>query len=263
MFPKSSARWIGLDGVVARTVIIAQARMCSTRLPGKVLMDLGGEPMVDRVLERARRARMVDEIVVATSTDPSDDVLVEHLESRGAKVLRGSLDDVLSRYMLAARETKADIVVRITCDCPLIDPGVIDETIKAFATQSTVDYCSNTLIRTYPIGMDTEVLSTEALFWADAAATKPHEREHVTPFIYQHPERFRLRNVNAPEWAAHPDWRLTVDTAEDLVVLRALYQRLPDQFGLAEIIDAIESDPGVLDANRGVPHRHIERPDSW
>ena len=155
--------WDLVESRVSRTVIIAQARMSSTRLPGKTFMDLGGKPVVDRVVERVARARLADDVWIATTTDSSDDVLAEHLDSLGTPCLRGSLDDVLSRYAAAAETSRADTIVRITCDCPLIDPSVIDAVIAAFRDAPEVDYCSNALMRTYPIGMDTEVLSRASL----------------------------------------------------------------------------------------------------
>ncbi|MDO8881030.1 MAG: glycosyltransferase family protein [Coriobacteriia bacterium] len=246
-----------------RTVIIAQARMSSTRLPGKTLMDLGGAPVLDRVVARARRARLADDVWLAITTDPSDDVLEEHARSLGVPYVRGSLEDVLARYAQAAEASAADVVVRITCDCPLIDPEVIDTVIREFDDTPGIDYCSNTLVRTYPIGMDTEVFSRAVLEKSHGRATQPHEREHVTPYLYQHPERFRLENVTAPEWARWPELRLTLDEAADLELLQAVVGRVGPDAGLRQVLDALRADPALAQVNAEVEHRHVEKPVEW
>ncbi len=246
-----------------RTVIIAQARMSSTRLPGKTLMDLGGAPVIDHVIARGRRARRADDLWVATTTDPSDDVLVDHLREVGVAYVRGSLDDVLSRYVHAARAAEADVIVRITCDCPLIDPEVIDRVIEAFEAAPPVDYCSNTLVRTFPIGMDTEVFTRAALERADSGATEPHEREHVTPHMYQHPRDFRLRSVEAPAEAAWPGLRLTVDEPVDLAMLDELVAAVGRDAGLPEILGYLKTHSELARKSAHVRHRHVEKPESW
>lgn len=246
-----------------RTVIIAQARMSSTRLPGKTLMDLGGRPVVDHVVGRARASRLAADVVVATTTDSSDDVLAAHLDGLGVSYVRGSLDDVLARYVMAAQAAEAETVVRITCDCPLIDPEVIDGVIQAYREASEVDYCSNILKRTYPIGMDTEVLSRLALERAHAEATQPHEREHVTPYIYQHPEIFRLRNVEAPDWASWPDLRLTVDEAADLEMLQVLLGNVGQLASSREVLACLRADAELATLNACVVHRHVEKRGGW
>lgn len=248
---------------MGRTVIVAQARMSSSRLPGKTLMELNGVPVVDRVIERASQARLADDVVVATTTAPSDDVLAKHLESLGVSFVRGSLDDVLARYVLAAETFGAETVVRVTCDCPLIDPAEIDRVISAYREKPPVDYCSNNLVRSFPIGMDTEVFSLAALKRADSDARRQHEREHVTPYLYQHPELFGLRNVEAPEWARFPELRLTLDEPADFEMLRALVELVPRDASLRDILQAIRLHPEVEALNRDVRHRHIDKPTSW
>ena len=237
--------------------------MSSTRLPGKTLMDLGGAPVIDRVIARARRARLADDVWVAITEDASDDVLEEHLRVVGAPYVRGSLDDVLARYVQAVEAASADVIVRITCDCPLIDPGVIDAVIGTFRADAGLDYCSNTLVRTYPIGMDTEVFTRHALERANERAMEPHEREHVTPHIYQHPERFRLENVTAPEWARWPELRLTVDEASDLEMLRAVVERVGPDAGLREVLELLRAEPALAEINAEVEHRHVQKPVEW
>jgi len=246
-----------------RTIAVIQARMSSTRLPGKVLLDLDGSPVVDHVVRRVGRARLVDEVWVATSTAPDDDILTDNLSSLGTPVVRGSLDDVLSRYALSSERSNADVVVRITADCPLIDPAVIDGVIRSYREAPSVDYCSNTLVRTYPIGMDTEVFSRAALDRAALEATTQQEREHVTPYIYQHPESFRLRNVEAPPDSRRPGYRLAIDEAADLQVVVEVLARVGGNAALEEICALLDEDPELAEANRAVEHRHVWRPEVW
>ncbi len=245
-----------------RVVAIIQARMASTRLPGKTLADLGGAPVMDRVLSRVGRAERVSDVVVAITDRPVDDQLEEHLDALGANVVRGDSDDVLSRFGLVADGFRADAYLRVTADCPLIDPGVVDDVIAAFA-KGDVDYCSNVLARTYPIGMDCEVISSAALRTALDEAADPAEREHVTPFIYRHPERFRLRNVEAPAWAARPQLRLTVDEPNDVELLRHIVAELGPDASLREILELLDTRPDIAAINADVEHRHVEKPTSW
>src|SRR5262249_12160461 len=171
-----------------RTVAIVQARMGSSRLPGKVLQDLGGEPMLARVLSRLGRSRTLDEVVVATTTEPADDILERFCQERGRPCFRGSEHDVLDRYYKAATAERAAVVVRITSDCPLIEPAIVDRVVAEFQErQPGIDYASNVLPRrTYPRGLDTEVMSFAALDRAWHEDHVPASREHVTPYIYRH-----------------------------------------------------------------------------
>ena len=212
------------------TVAILQARMSSTRLPGKVMKLLAGRPMVDRQLERLRRCTTLLRIVVATSTDASDDPLAKHLESQGVDVFRGSLNDVLGRYVGAARAFGATgQVVRLTADCPLTDPGVIDDCVSLHA-RTGADYVSNGREPTYPHGLDVEAFGMDVLEAAAREARDPYEREHVTPFIYRRPERFTLGALTQAKDESHLRW--TVDTPEDFAfverVYAALYPTKPD-----------------------------------
>jgi len=208
-------------------VAIVQARMTSTRLPGKVLMDLAGAPMLVRELERVRRAATIDEVVVATTTNATDDPVAEVVAAHGARVFRGDEHDVLGRYLGAAREVDAGVVVRITADCPLIDPGVVDRVVGALDREA--DYASNVVVRTFPQGLDCEALHRDTLERVGRLATSAAAREHVTWLIYaERPELFVRRDVTDPE--DNSDLRWTVDRPEDLDRVRALY----DRFGLAE-----------------------------
>lgn len=200
-------------------VAVLQARMSSTRLPGKVLADIHGEPMLARQVARLRRCTTLDALVLATSTDPSDDVLEALAASLGLPCVRGSLDDVLSRYLLAAEHFPADAIVRLTADCPLASPRVIDHVVRDWIADP-VDYVSNTLTRTYPDGLDVEVVTPDALRAVHPVADA-YEREHVTAGVYHRPEQFTLRNV--AQDVDLSDWRWTVDTPEDLEFVRAMY----------------------------------------
>lgn len=203
---------------------ILQARMSSSRLPGKVMKPLAGAPMIERQLERLRRCEMLERIVVATSDEPSDDQLAAHLRSLGGEVYRGPLDDVLARFLGAMDACGiAGDVVRLTADCPLADAGVIDAGVRLRARLG-VDYVSNGRRRTYPHGLDMEVFTAEALRAAGRAATEAYDREHVTPFIYHHPERFSLADLTQDRDESRLRW--TVDTPEDYAFVERVYAAL-------------------------------------
>lgn len=208
-----------------RVVAIIQARMGSTRLPGKVLMDLAGAPMVDRVLSRATAASSIDDVWVATTVLSEDDVLADHVRAIGVPVFRGSGPDVLSRYRQAAETADADIVVRLTADCPLLDPELIDQVVAALTVPTAVDYAANVLDRSYPRGLDVEAFTVAALALMDQLGTSSASREHVTlgPRL-EHPRAFKVRSVSASDNDA--DLRWTVDTAGDLEFVRQVYHEL-------------------------------------
>jgi spore coat polysaccharide biosynthesis protein SpsF len=199
--------------------------MSSSRLPGKVMAPVLGEPMIGRQIERLRRAARIDQLVVATSTDASDDDLAAYCEGLGVEVFRGSLSDVLGRFCAALRRhPDAEAAVRLTADCPLADPHLIDEVI-AHHHEAGADYTSNVLgARTYPRGLDVEVIRAEVLLEAGERAGDPYEREHVTPYIYRRPEQFKLAAVARRNSLAHLRW--TVDTPADLAFVRDVYARL-------------------------------------
>ncbi len=239
----------------ARVVAIVQARMGSTRLPGKVLADLGGRTMLARVVRRAGRAARIDEVVVATSVASGDDPIVGECERLGVACVRGSEQDVLARYHQAAETCRADVLVRITADCPLIDPGVSDRVIAAFLEERP-DYASNILRRTYPRGLDTEVMPRVTLTRAFGEASELYQRTHVTPYIYQHPERFRLLAVTGSTDRSGHRW--TVDSPEDLELIRAIYQRMGgDDFGWEDVLHLLADAPRLSDLNRHVRHKAL------
>jgi len=207
------------------TVAVVQARMGSTRLPGKVLMELGGRPMLALMLERLGPlvGRGLDQVVVATSTLNTDDPIADVAAGLGTPVVRGSEADVLSRFLSALDQHPADTVVRLTADCPLIDPALVADALDLHAA-SGATYTSNTLVRTFPDGLDVEVVSGSALRQAGHEAVDPAEREHVTPFVYRRPARFELRALRIADHLGDERW--TIDTADDLADLRAVVDDL-------------------------------------
>jgi spore coat polysaccharide biosynthesis protein SpsF len=236
-----------------RVVAIIQARMGSTRLPGKVLMDLAGEPMLARVVNRVRRAGAVDAVVVATTDQPGDDPLAEFCRQRGWPCFRGSESDVLDRYYRAALVHGADAVVRITSDCPLIDPGIIDRGVREFlARQPAVEYATNSWPRdTFPRGLDIEVIRFDALERAWKEDANPAWREHVSPYIYRHPEQFQIHGVANDEDLSHLRW--TVDTPEDFRLVQHVYQHFGhDRFAWREVLSLLAERPEWQGINRHV-----------
>ena len=221
------------------TIAIVQARMGSTRLPGKVLADLCGAPLLQRQLERVRRATSLDRVVVATSTDETDLPIAELCESLDVPCFRGDLNNVLARFLGAISEFNREVVVRITADCPLISPSVIDSIVHSFF-ESDCDYLSNTLDPTFPDGVDVEVVRVRALRALARLDTDIHEREHVTLGIYRRPEQFVVRNFTGGPDLSNLRW--TVDSPEDLEFVRWVYTKLfytNPKFDLAEILELL------------------------
>lgn len=226
--------------------------MGSTRLPGKVLERVVGRPLLWHIVTRLRCSQRLDGLILATSTMPQDDVLERFAADLDLSCFRGSELDVLSRYYQAATQWGADVIVRVTGDCPLIDPKVVDSVINAHG-RSGADYTSNALVRTYPRGLDTEVLTYEVLATAYRAAKEDYEREHVTPYIWRHHELFQLRSVEAEGKLRRPELRLTVDTEEDLSLIRSIYERLypaDPLFDTEKVIDLLEQQPELTLLNK-------------
>ncbi len=236
-----------------RTVILVQARMRSTRLPGKVLMPVLEKPILGHLVERLHRVRQADEVVIATTVEPIDDAIVAWCKQNRVAFFRGDEHNVLERFYQAAKEYRADTVLRICSDCPLIDPDIVDAIIRHYqARQPQIQYVSNSLQRTFPIGMDAEVFSLGALERTYREATEPGEKEHVTPYIYCHPERFAQAQYVSQK--AYPPYRLTLDTPEDFELIRRIFEHLYPQnpaFGLQDIIDLLSQHPewAALNAN--------------
>ncbi len=271
-----------------KTIAIIQARTSSSRLPNKVLLDIAGQPMLAHVVERTRRAKRVDQVVVATTSEPVDDAIAALCAARHYPCYRGSLHDVLDRYYQAACAFQADVIVRITADCPTIDPQVIDHTINAFfgqpeqsklqppSSEPLWDFAANRLPppwkRTYPIGLDTEVCSFAALECAWREADRPHQREHVMPYLYENSPVFDSLNlpaepVNLPPGQFRvllvnhdPDYgslRWTVDTPEDLELVRLIFDRFGgrNDFSWLDILALYQREPELAHINLGIKHK--------
>ena len=261
------------DNTRSKRVAIIQARMASSRLPDKVLLDIGGEPMLVRVYRRTQRARWVDQVVVATTTDPGDEPIAALCAEREFPVYRGSAADVLDRYYQAARWFDAQVIVRITADCPLIDPQVVDSTVAALYGRKISDlerlcdghplrdFAANRLPppwkRSYPIGLDTEVCTFQALEKAWLEADQPHQREHVMPYLYEQEGRFRVVVVDHEPDRGSLRW--TVDTPEDLQLVRQIYSRFDnrDDFSWQEALALFEKEPELAAINAGVRHKQV------
>jgi spore coat polysaccharide biosynthesis protein SpsF len=234
-----------------KIVAIIQARMGSTRLPGKVLLDLGGDTVLSRVVRRVRRAKLIGEVVIATTKDARDDAIVAECQRLAVQCFRGEELDVLDRYYRAAESTGADAVVRITSDCPLIEPEVSDRVVQAFLDRSPA-YASNTLTRTYPRGLDTEIMTSVALARAWKEAQRAYQRVHVTPYLYENPDLFNIEQITAEQ--NYADHRWTLDTPEDLAFLRAVYARMgnDDHLYWRDLLELLERQPELVAMNRHI-----------
>lgn len=229
-----------------KTVLIIQARMQSSRLPGKVLLPLGSKPMLEWVIARASRSQAIDSCIVATTTDGSDDPIEEWGREHGHIVFRGSQYDVLDRYYQAAKEAKADTIIRVTADCPLIDPDLIDE-LYHFYQKEEADFAANRLPppwhRTYPIGLDAEIVSMKMLEKAWKTAEEKFEREHVMPWFYDTEGRCKVAILDNPvDYGMH---RWTVDTPDDYNMMQALFAKLNDPLSDSwmDILNVIQNNP--------------------
>jgi spore coat polysaccharide biosynthesis protein SpsF len=238
---------------------IIQARMCSSRLPGKVLMDISGAPMLARVIERCRAARLSGTVIVATSTGAADDRIAGFCAERGIECFRGDECDVLDRYYQAMVHAKADVVVRVTSDCPLIDPAVIDAVIgRLIDGIETAAAASNVVRRSFPRGLDVEAVTAAALAAAWHLADSPAQREHVTRFLYERPELFRILSVEQGEDLSGLRW--TVDEERDLEFMREIYGRLGPAGSLAgmqEVTAILSRDPALTEINRDVQQKKV------
>jgi spore coat polysaccharide biosynthesis protein SpsF (cytidylyltransferase family) len=224
--------------------------MASTRLPGKVLADIEGKPLIYHVIRRAQAVKSLSEVVVATSDSPEDDRIARFCESQSVRCFRGNEHDVLDRYYQAAHHFGAEAVVRLTSDCPLLDPTVIDKVIACFR-EADLDYVTNCLDCTFPDGLDTEVFRTEALDRAWREATLASEREHVTPYIRQRVDIFRLANVQHKEDLSAMRW--TVDEPNDLAFVRAIYRHIGSHtFGMDEVLEVLRTHPDLHKLNAGI-----------
>ena len=243
-----------------KRVIIIQARMTSTRLPGKVLLDLAGRPMLSQQLRRLKKCQRADEIVVATTTNTTDDPVVALAGSEGVRWFRGNEQDVLSRYLGAAHESQADIVVRVTADCPLIDPEQTDQVIHELESHAAgCDYAANTIERTFPRGLDTEALFGDTLERLGRLGYSQPAREHVTFFLLEErPDLFLIRSVTDTE--DNSDLRWTVDTMDDMVMVRRIYQELSLSerwLPYASVLEYARAHPDVAAMNVNIQQKIV------
>lgn len=242
-----------------RVVAVIQARLGASRLLGKVLMPLGDGTLLDQVVRRTRACPLLAEVVVATTTSAKDEQIVAHCDDRGYAWFRGSEEDVLDRYYRAAKEYRAEHIVRVTADDPLIDPDMLSALIRRHL-DSGADYTHNVTVwgSGTPVGTGCEVLTFAALEASWREGKEPHHREHVTDYVYEHGERFRTEIVPAPPELWRPQYRLTVDTPEDLQLIREIYRRLysPGEIiDLADVIRLLDHEPALLEINRHVVQR--------
>lgn len=242
-----------------KTVAIIQARMNSSRLPGKIVRHILGKPMLELLIERLKRAKLIDQIVVATTNNTSDDVVEKLTHHIGVGCFRGSEEDVLDRVLCAAHANVADVIVELTGDNPLIDPTVIDRVIRIYQMKN-VDYVSNNMKRTYPFGLDTRIFSTRVLEEVSKLTQDPIDHEHVSIFIYEHPEIFTLFNIESDLPEKYWNIRLTVDTQEDFQLIKAIYELLYPQnptFTLGDIIDLLEKRKDLLELNKNIQQKKV------
>jgi spore coat polysaccharide biosynthesis protein SpsF len=259
-----------------RIIAVIQGRMSSSRLPGKILADIAGQPMLQRVFSRTSRAANVSETIFATTTDASDDPVAEYCDFSGIPFTRGSLYDVLDRYYQAARQAKADVVIRITADCPVIDPMLIDDVVNTLL-EDEYDFVCNRLPppyhRTYPIGLDVEACTFKVLEKAWKESKEPHHREHAMPYFYEGVElttvNRQLKTGISPRGYAiallhhitdFGDYRWTVDTPEDLEFIRQVYSRFDgrDDFTWKEVLDVVHNEPDLMQINATVKHKTLK-----
>lgn len=240
-----------------KIIAIVQTRSGSSRLPGKVLEGLAGQPMLARVVNRTRRAKTLDTVVVATTTQSADDIIVRLCKERDWPYFRGSEEDVLDRYYRAAVAFKADTIVRITSDCPLIEPEIIDRVVNEFLSYyPEAQYVTNALIRTFPRGLDVEVMSFDTLRKAWQEDDNPAWREHVTTYVCHHPEKFKIRNIINDKDYSYMRW--TVDTVEDLAFVRKIYEHFQnDAFTWREALHLLEIHPKWLEINRHIQQKVV------
>lgn len=232
--------------------------MGSERLPGKVLLDIEGQTMLERVVRRTKQSRLVTRVVVATTTDPADDEVADAASGMDLGVTRGSEWDVLDRYHQAAEEFDAQVIVRISADSPFIDPAVIDQAIEAYlSVRPAVDYASNKLSPTFPLGLDVEVFSRGALDRSWNEATESFQRSHVTVYIYQNPSLFRLLPVTTGHDLHSMRW--TIDTPEDIEFARQVFKRLGgrNDFGWLDVVNIVEREPALAVINSHLRPKHV------
>lgn len=239
--------------VSGRTVCIIQARLSSTRLPRKVMLPLEGRLVLQHVISRLEKSKLVDQVVVATTRDDIDDELEVYCQENGIPCFRGDREDVLSRFYECAKECNATDVVRVTSDCPLVDPNIVDDVIRLFRSENA-DYGANSMEKTYPHGLDVEVLTFRALSHSHFKAKEPFEREHVTQYVRHRPEEYKLVNLSSEE-ELH-DIRVTLDEEEDFQLIKLVMRLKGDDVDFDGIKSVFKEFPLLKDINTGARGRH-------
>lgn len=242
-----------------KVVCIMQTRVGSSRLPGKVLKEICGKTVLEHDINRLKLVSEIDEIVIATTTEDKDNIIVQEAKRLGVNYFRGSENDVLSRYYYAARESNADIVVRVTSDCPCLDYNILNDMIKLFIKKiNEVDYVSNTIDRTYPRGYDGEVFAFSSLEKAFINARRDYEREHVTPYLYDQGNNFRLLQYkNSQDYSKY---RVTLDTQEDFEVINEIYRALfkkEEYFLLNDVVKFLDENPSIARINEKIEQKKL------
>ena len=241
---------------------IIQARTSSTRLPGKVLKELpynSGITCLEQVIRRLKKSKKLNDIIIATTKDKEDNEIIDIAKKENAKYFRGSKENVLSRYYFAAKENNIDIIIRVTSDCPCIDVDITDLTIDDHINKMA-NYTTNSLVRTYPHGLDVEVFNFNTLEKAYKNATKDYEKEHVTPYINRNPQKFKINIVKAPKELYAPDIRITLDTEEDYALLCAVYDFLYPKdkyFNAYDIVNLFNEKPWLKLINKKIIQKKI------
>ena len=241
-----------------KVLCLLQARMDSERLPGKIMKEISGIPIIGHILRILSYSKKIDEIIVATTTNSSDDILVNYLEKHNWKYFRGDENDVLLRYVNALKQFPADYVVRITADNPLTDPEMVDSVIEQ-AILSKSDYSSNHLVKTYPLGYVVEVISAKTLFNIEKLTQNSKDREHVTWYIYQNRDKFKTSNFLAPDNLSHPNWRLTVDTEEDFLLVEKIFSLLYKENNFikySKVVNLLLEKPELLHINQDIKQNY-------
>lgn len=244
-----------------RILSTIESRMGSTRLPGKIMKEIVEKPILELMVERLKRAKKIDEIVVATTTEPEDRVIAELAERLGVKWFRGDSEDVLDRVLKAAKTYQGDIIVEMTSDCPLLDPELVDRIIDIYL-DNTYDYVSNTVKdeMTYPRGLDVKVFSVNVLDEVSKLTNDPADRENVSLYIYEHPERYNLYNLEAPPEYHHPEYRWTVDTKEDFQFVKEVYENLYHNnpcFLMKDVMELLKEKPHLCKINAGIRQKPV------
>lgn len=242
-----------------KIVSTIEARYASSRLPGKTLLEICGKPTLELIIERLKRSKFIDEIAIATTVNRDCDAIEDLARKLNVGCYRGSEDDVLDRVLKTARAYKADIIVEITGDETLIDTVIVDQVIDYYL-KNNFDYVSNVIDRRYPRGLDTQVFAVSVLEEVSKLTNDTADRENVSLYIYEHPEKYKLGSVKAPEEMNHPDWRWTLDTKEDFEFLKTVYEALykvKKDFNSYDVLDLLKKDPYILKINERIKQKAV------